>query len=352
MKSKNFIYFFLIAIFAVTACSKSSTPNPSSTQTKSTADTALSAVWPTDADIYFVGTASGASPNNFPVATIWKNGVAAQLPSPESGFDSEADALIVSGSDIYIIGKIHVGTGNVAGYWKNKVFTALKPGGSEALAIATGGHDIYIAGNVNEKAAYWKNGVVNIIARQDSNTVYQANAIAINGNDIYMAGISTNINNGQHKAVLWKNGVLAKLPDNNSANASAQAIAVNGTDVYAVGYTDKGATLWKNGVITILSVPSSVTSHSADAIIVNESNIYIGGYANGRATIWKNGIATILPFDESGSTGQIALVMDHNDVYVASGVDNAANFIYWKNGVAYQFTKIVSEVHGMTVVSH
>ena len=350
----RFTFYPLILLIAVyiAGCSKNSTPKPTPPQTKPTADTALAAVWPTDADAYFVGTTSETNLSNIQVATIWKNGVATPLPNSESTLDSEADAIAVSGSDIYVIGKIHVGTSYTSGYWKNGVFSALASGGSNALAIVVNGSDVYIAGNVGNNAAYWKNGTLNLIARQDSNTFYQANSIAVNGNDVYLAGFSGNAITGGTKAIVWKNGVVAALPDNNSTNAVVNAVTVDGTDIYAVGYTSGGATLWKNGVITLLPVPSSVTSNSADAIVINGSDVYIAGYAGGRATTWKNGTATILPFDEHGSSGFVSLAMDHNDLYVASGFDNLANPIYWKNGVAYQFGKAVDVVHGIAIAPH
>lgn len=351
MRLKIYPFLLLIGVSIVAGCSKNSAPKPITPQTQpTTADTALAAVWPTDADVYFVGTASGTNPNNNPIATIWKNGVAQILPNDLSALTSNANAVATNGTDIYVAGDIN----SMAVYWKNGVFTNLGKGSvqSKALAAAVNANDFYLAGFVEEKAAYWKNGTLNLIARQDSNTVYQANAIAVNGSDIYLAGFSTNIFINGVKAVLWKNGVPTILPDNNSAYALVNAIAVNGTDVYAVGYTDKGATLWKNGMISILSTPASFTSNSANAIIINGSDVYIAGYVGGRATIWKNGTPTILPFDERGSSGYVGLAMDHNDIYAASGVDNAANFIYWKNNSAYQFTKTVNIIDGMVIVPH
>jgi hypothetical protein len=151
LKSKNIIYIFLIASFVITACSKSSAPKPTPpTNTKS--DSVQSAIWSSDADIYFVGTFAGQYPNNQTIASVWKNGVRTALGN------GTADGIAVNGPDVYISGYV----GNQAAFWKNGVFTNLGHSSSQsnANAIAISGNDVYIAGWIDDKAVVWKNGML------------------------------------------------------------------------------------------------------------------------------------------------------------------------------------------------
>src|SRR5271157_3017002 len=73
--------------------------------------------------VYIVG--YGINLSN--VAYYWENGGAAStLPAPSGMTNAWADAVAVSGSDVYIAGFVRDSTtGQVAAFWENGVVTAL-----------------------------------------------------------------------------------------------------------------------------------------------------------------------------------------------------------------------------------
>jgi hypothetical protein len=350
LKYKNLIYSFLIAIFAVTACSKSSAPKPDpKTDPINTApDTALSAVWPTDADVYFVGIGHGN--NGHTVATYWKNGV----PNILSSNRSSANAIAIKGTDVYITGTSNINGLLVAILWKNGVATELASRAveSEADGIVISGNDIYIAGAIDAKATYWKNGVATTIPRENISATTIGNSIAIDGSsNIYMAGYTINAASRTPGAIYWKNGIPASLEPNSYPNSNASSVAVNGDDVYIAGTLVGQATVWKNGVASALPNNSSKAS-IASAVLINGSDVYEAGFASSGVVYWKNGVMTELPFRAAPET-VVAIGAYGPDIYIAGGVTITGNPIYWKNGIAYQFSKDLDcTIYGVTVAPH
>lgn len=105
--------------------------------------------------------------------------------------------------------------------------------------------------------------------------------------------------------------------------------------VYVAGYEDsvsspRGATVWKNGVRTILS--SSIQA-AANSVFVTGNDVYVAGSNGSEAVIWKNGVSTVLASGIGGGVNSI--FVDGNDVYATGicncGISNAG--ILWKNGV-------------------
>jgi hypothetical protein len=358
MKFNVYSIFFLIILGLISGCSKNSNPKPR--QTNPVADTALTAVWPTDADVYFAGTATGTYPNNYPVATIWKNGAPQALSTDLSSNQSSANAVAVNGTDVYVAGDI----AGMAVYWKNGVFTNLgknlfKAYGyqSKATTVAVSGNDVYLAGYMDNKAAYWKNGILNLIARQDSNTVYQINTIAINGNDLYFGGYALKVPPGgsvipSYQPVVWKNGVMTVLPGSNSTGAMVNSIATNGNDVYAAGFTDKGATLWKNSETTLLPNGNIYFASAANAIFIKSSDVYVTGNVGSEPVYWKNGKLNVLPVSQNAPGVSMGIGFDGLDLYIANGMDKNGNSIFWKNGVAYKLAKGINVVYGIAIAPH
>jgi len=342
MKSKLYPALLLIAVFAITSCSKNSNPTPKPPTNPIKTDSIVTTpIWSSDADVYFVGTSEQGNKN---AATYWKNGVATVLSSGD-----DATGIAISGNDIYVTGR----SGGGAAYWKNGVLTSLKVSQSttEAFAITTNGNDIYIAGDIDAKATYWKNGVATSVQpNQLLNSV--ANAIAVNGNDVYLAGYTISVA-GVFQAAYWKNGILTQLSPAPLPGTSTQAtgIAVSGTDVYVTGYTNDGATLWKNGVATVLSKPGVAVANS---IIVNGSDTYVSGFSNAVVTYWKNGTAVNLSPGNIGNLIDASYVaLDGNDIYVAGGLSaSPEGSIYWRNGIPYLFSKGLNDIKGIIVVPH
>ncbi|MBE9668663.1 hypothetical protein [Mucilaginibacter boryungensis] len=203
-------------------------------------------------DTYMFGFA-GTSTSTYPV--IWKNDVAITLP-PIAGIRDYLD-LAFSGSDTYLLTNALTTTNTqVAGYVKNGALVKVRDttSSSDATAMTISGSDVYLCGNgvINSTvtAVYWKNGVRVQLASQGQAV---ANAITVSGNDVYVAGN----NNG---ATIWKNGQV--IFHDSGALSAALSIAVNGTDVYAGGYSHSGiATIWKNG--QAMQLPTSMPGESS-----------------------------------------------------------------------------------------
>jgi hypothetical protein len=108
----------------------------------------------------------------------WTNGVA--KPLRNASVIGSANGVATNGTDVFVVGEMpYNGSAQVAAYWKNNVPTILSAGlsgsstpslttsslFSDAFAIAVNGSDVYIAGNVWDNftsyfaAYYWKNGV-------------------------------------------------------------------------------------------------------------------------------------------------------------------------------------------------
>jgi hypothetical protein len=347
---KSISALLLISI-AFTACIKSKSNKPAIIKP----DTAQLAIWPTNADVYFVGTITGSYPQNDAVATIWKNGVPTELPNNLSASGLTPNAIAVKNNDVYVVGKAAIGSWFKAIYWKNGITARLisNSTASEANAIALNGNDVYIAGMTDNKACLWKNGVATTIASDPS----EALAITVSGNDVYVAGIIYGYNPSV-AAALWKNGVRVALRyDNPSMGSTANAVTTDGNDVYVAGSEiGKGATVWKNGEPMILPAGSlSSTSREATDITIKGNDVYAAGYINNKVTIWKNGVATILPFNDNNSIiSKISISINGNNFYVTGGFDNsgATNAIFWQNNVAYQFSKKLCVISGLAIVPH
>jgi hypothetical protein len=152
-------------------------------------------------DVYVTGGSANNSNNDDNVeATYWKNGVITKLVSSTIP-TSSANAITVSGTDVYIAGYIRAQDGYEAVYWKNGavVKLAVDPQYANAYSIAVQGTDVYVAGNVNQRGTYWKNGVLTTL----SNGII--NSMMFIGNDLYFTGTD----NG--RACYWKNGTKTQL---------------------------------------------------------------------------------------------------------------------------------------------
>jgi hypothetical protein len=338
MRFRIYSALLLIAVSVIASCSKNTNPKPSPTPTPPKTDSLQTTpIWSTDADVYFVGT----SGQNIP--TYWKNGVATVLSS-----GNDATGIAVSGGDVYVVGQASGG----AAYWKNGLFISLKVSQvtTQALAITISGSDVYIAGEIDGKAAYWKNGVATTV---DPDQLFGsiANAITVSGNDVYLAGGTYSVS-GAMQAAYWKNGTLTQLSPTPLPVASTEAtgIAVSGSDVYVTGYTNDGATLWKNGTASALT---NVNTSLANAIMINGSNVYVSGFMNAKVICWKNGTAINLPANDGNLINEAYFALDGNDLYVAGGLSTSPEgSVYWRNGVAYLFSKDIENIKGIFIAPH
>ncbi len=265
----------------------------------------------------------------------------------KAGLSTANNASANKSVDVYVAGFVD-GQNNKAAYWKNGVITKLTDSPSFAIArgVAVQGGDVYVAGTVTSfalstnNAVYWKNGVANTLADISNNS--QAWGIAFQGNDLYVVG-GIFSNNSFH-ATFWKNGTANTLPGGIVANA----IAVNGADVYIAGSAgdpnNSVAAYWKNGVATML-----IGGFSANTIAINGNDVYVGGTTvSGAAVYWKNGAPTMLTNDAVANKigySVYSIATNGTDVFVAGGTDynNGNTAIYdhgngsvatlWKNTV-------------------
>ncbi len=201
----------------------------STTLINNSTDAFASSIFVVGGDVYVTGKEYNLAINNYK-AKLWKNGVAINLIEPVSNIGSEANSVVVSGSDVYVAGLTvepvfgggvsSIGRGTV---WLNGVPTYL-PNSNESLAnsIFISGNDVYITGYSDvgyvKHAKLWKNGV-----EINSMSGYVANSIFVKGNDTYVAGIVPNNNGLSQNAIVWKNGLATNFfnPTNNITHANS-----------------------------------------------------------------------------------------------------------------------------------
>jgi hypothetical protein len=249
---------------------------------------------------------------------LWKDGVVSDITANADLGDTHG--VVVSGNDVYIVGNRVVANHAVATVWKNGVATSMAGGlQSEAQAIFVSGTDVYVAGVISNDAAgknilpvVWKNGTAIMLGKGTGVTYGNANAIYVNGSDVYVGGTMIADQYGLLMPVMWKNSVMTFMSTTTLSDAAGaggvNGIYVSGSDVYVAGYSVndvarvKVATLWKNGTPTALTIAKVNNDSAADAVLVSGNDVYVAGSVqNGTnitniafATIWKNGTPTTL----------------------------------------------------------
>ena len=224
---------------------------------------------------------------------------------------------------------------------------------SAANAIVVSGGNVYVAGTVSnstsESAVYWVNGTVRTLSPPSGMATSAAAAIAVSGGNVYVAGWASS-SAGITAAVLWMNGTATTLsPPSGMANCGASAIAISGGDVYVVGTAwssdiEIWAAYWVNGAATLLPRPGGLTvNYYADGIVVSGGDVYVSGYTDfgngsGTAVSWANsGWATTLPLPSSWMLEDYkanGITVSGSDVYAAGGgVNNVGSTTatYWVN---------------------
>ncbi len=305
-------------IAALPSCTKKSTPAPINL--------------PGNATAYVVGVAGDT-------AVYFVNGKRYALTSGNT--PASANAITLSGSDIYVAGYESNGKHLVAKLWKNGTAVLLSDTAMNAAAnaISIVGSDIYVAGWISlgavNAAALWKNGGLTLLTAAGHDG--EANALFANGNDIYVAGYDSTA--GQATACYWKNNAITLLPDS-LAYAVATAITVSGSDIYLAGwdrtadqFTYMGPRLWKNG--SILPLTTTTPYAMATSIIVANDTTYVAGEDYYRSVYWKNENENYI----SDGVQCNAITMDNGILYIAGqdGISgnggNAA--VFWRNGIAF-----------------
>jgi len=130
-------------------------------------------------DMYMAGILGSAPPSDASydlrgIAVYWKNDSLVKLTSNRP---ATANSIAVVNGDVYVAGSVF-GEDLLprAAYWKNGELHLLNDGYSEARAIAIHGTDIYIAGHINyDQAIYWKNEVPVSLGRGRATSIFIAN---------------------------------------------------------------------------------------------------------------------------------------------------------------------------------
>jgi hypothetical protein len=182
---------------------------------------------------------------------------------------------------------------------------------------------------------------------------------------VYVGGFDKNTGKGK----IWKNEEVF-FSSTNLQTSSVEDIFVSENDVYAVGWEyyekptndvfdknwgkEKNATLWKNGVLTILG--NKLKPSVAHSVFVNGKDVYVCGYqqdmaGNDNAVIWKNGIPSIIePYGEL-----YTIFVFGNDVYASGvtgkGINSGLNIglSIFKNGKSIYYEKDGGYPTGMFV---
>jgi len=224
---------------------------------------------------------------------------------------------------VYVAG-VHNGKAVV---WKDARMTLLPSSNDYARAnsVYVVNDDMYVAGTdggyKNENAVFWKNGVKTTLGTKRS----FANAIAVVHNTIYVVGQEN------YKATLWVNGIATILPTTNSSDALAIFIKEN--KVYIVGNSDNKPCLWNNGTVSYLSDNIG----NARAVYVLGKTIYAAGsdFTNSisQGRLWKNGVSTILAGDNSSFNAMTIGVKTYLAGSVYNSIKNENNAVIWEDGV-------------------
>lgn len=308
---KTLLVVASVFVLIITGCSKST---PSSSPPSFT----------TGYDIYMAGTSGGK-------AVYWKNGVEVDL--APSG---TAQAITVSGSDIYVGGYISDGQNIEATYWKNGQQIQLEGAGvSHVFGIALNGTDVYCVGdlfgpqgNGQDSVTYWVNGAR---MHYSPNINGQATSIIFAGSEMYVGGQIWDLN-GNDTAVVWKNGVQNWY----GTPGGIYALGLTPTDTIIVGNFGNMPTYWTHANFLQLASSGFGTS-----IAISGSDVYIGGdtlniAGSDQAVYWKNNIMVPLK-SQYGFSSVLGMAVAGTDIYAAGEVNDNIKYIpvFWKNGTIY-----------------
>ena len=274
-------------------------------------------------DVYVAGSADLKTDTGFNhVAVIWKNGIPVNL--TDGMQDAEANAAIVSGTTLYVVGYENNGTADVARVWtcdtakpfvfKSFTATAMTDGTSDARAehLLVSGTNLYVSGNEAKDgvdvAKIWRHDVAAPFADQSFASaaltagVYGAAAYAMTADDrtLYVAGYAGDDTNDL--ATLWTYDVTKAFAQDAFVGMSIYP----GTDAYANDVKVSNGTLWIAG--------STYPTVNPVAMVWSQD---LNGLALGTPFL-----ATALNFGTSGSEA-FAVTESAGTVYIAGYEANA-----------------------------
>jgi len=260
------------------------------------------AVFVTGADVYVSGIEQIRTDTGGDYVLLYKNALLQHINIPY-GITPQVTSITVSGGDVYITG-MEISSKYENGNWKYYAAAVLWKNGtaqylsdasySAANSVCVSGDDVYVAGSELGRAVLWKNGVAQYL--NDSGT---AKSVFIANGDVYVAGI-VKVSDDKNEAALWKNGAVQYMTDT-SRGATANSVYVSGNDVYIAGLvkiSDDGigkheAVLWKNNVMQNLTNSASYFT-TANSVFVSGGDVYVAGSENDFPRLWKNGVEQVM----------------------------------------------------------
>jgi hypothetical protein len=214
--------------------------------------------------------------------------------------------------------------------------------------------DVYVVGYIGNapgglnRVIYWKNGNPFFIT-DSTGTAYSEDIFVTPSKDVYITGIY--VENGKFRACVWKNGQLSLLSvPANSLNSEGRSVRVVGNDVYVAGAevesSNNGqlnkAVYWKNG--QMVSLTNGDFPARAYSIAVQGSDVYVCGTKGNNqltksAMYWKNGTEIKLT-DGTKESEANDIAIKNGDVYVCGmesnsviqGTGSTYQAKLWKNG--------------------
>ncbi|MDR2890445.1 MAG: Ig-like domain-containing protein [Alistipes sp.] len=270
----------------------------------------------------------------------------------ESGVTAVCTVTVERQPDVYVGGRVTYGSPKAV-LWVNGVEEQLFDRDAFVFSIDIAENDdVYVAGwaldsKYAPEALLWKNGV----AAKLSETAGIAHSVVVSGDDVYVAGMDYGTEN-VYKAILWKNGEIEWTGPNYS---DAATLCFSGDDMYITGYVDRDGSrllaVWKNGVEEILS-EGNVSAYPYQMFVSGE-DVYVAGVVDvdggqnpanqDKATLWKNGVPQTLSNVRSQA---YTVYVSGEDVYVGGYVaqDDVLAATIWKNGVEETMSDKVSQV--------
>jgi len=282
-----------------------------------------------------------------------------------NGVNGYVNALVISGSDVYVGGYItQLGdstSANCIAKWNTSTSTwsTLTSGASNGVnddvsAIAISGSDVYVGGAFSQLGdsttsanyvAKW-NGTWSSLGSDNNGVNGAVAAIAINGSDVYVGGSFTQLGDGTSANYIakWNSTTSTwstlKSGFSNGVNGSVNVLAISGNDVYiggdfsqlGDGTSAKYITKW-NTTTSTWSTLTSGTSNGVNyyvySLAISGSDVYVGGgftqlgdrttSANNIAK-WNSATSTWLTLTSGASNGVngyvYAIAVSGSDVYI------------------------------------
>jgi hypothetical protein len=243
---------------------------------------------------------------------FWKDGSRTDLslPSGATGGYAVNGPFVLNGA-YYSAGYYYDSTGvQHPCYWHNgdcSVLSATSVGGASEIFVV--GSDIYVAGRILTSSSptvaqlcYWKNGTISMLDIGSASFGEVGQIHVINGNFYITGAISIN---SVFTPCYWKDGKRTDLSYTTSSSASGGAHAygfyIDGNDVYVAGvihdswwYPYAQPCYWKNGVFSLLSLPSGVSRGGGWDFTKENGHVYVRGSGLDVVCVcvWFNGTLT------------------------------------------------------------